>query len=167
MEKTRAVGFLKPYIRLDNHLILWCQIIIWSFDVSIQHHKSCYIQHHKSCYIQHHKSCYIQHHKSCYIKYTINPTGTSDKNQNDKKDESKYLIDEVLEKFNRILSINIIRKKEAFFLHHVLGYLRKLCGDYVTELIFTSQFKMRTRFTSSRKFIIVHSSTVNPCEHNV
>ena len=143
MEKTRAVGFLKPYIRLDNHLILWCQIIIWSFDVS------------------------IQHHKSCYIKYTINPTGTSDKNQNDKKDESKYLIDEVLEKFNRILSIHIIRKKEAFFLHNVLGYLRKLCGDDVTELIFTSQFKMRTRFTSSRKFIIVHSSAVNPCEHNV
>ena len=151
MEKTRAVGFMKPYLRLDNHLILWCQIIIWSFDVS------------------------IQHHKSCYIKYTINPTGPSDKNQNDKKDESKYLIDEVLEKFNQILSIHIIGRKEAFFLHHILGYLRKLCGAYVIEPIFTSQFKMRTikkfwkwiRFISSRKFIIVHSSTVNPCEHNV
>ena len=51
--------------------------------------------------------------------------------------QNKYLIDEVLEKFNRTLSIHIIRNKEAFIQHHILGYLKELCVDYGTEPIFT------------------------------
>ena len=50
----------------------------------------------------------------CYIKYTINPTGQSDEKHNDKEDENNYLIDRVLEKFIRALSICFIRNKEAF-----------------------------------------------------
>ena len=48
---------------------------------------------------------------SIYITKTlvnINPTGESDKNH---EDEDKYLIEEVLEKFNKTLSILTIRNK--------------------------------------------------------
>ena len=38
-----------------------------------------------------------------YIKYPINSTGKYDKSHNDKEDENKYLINEVLEKFNRTI----------------------------------------------------------------
>ena len=44
--------------------------------------------------------------KSCYAKHAINPTGKTDKNYNDKEDKHKYLIDDVLEKFNQTLRWN-------------------------------------------------------------
>ena len=67
----------------------------------------------------------------------INPTGKSDKNQNDKEHKNKYLIDEVLEKFNQTLIIHIIKNKEAFLLHHILGYLKELSDDYGIKAILT------------------------------
>lgn len=63
----------------------------------------------------------------CYIKYTINPTGQSDEKHNDKEDENNYLIDRVLEKFFRALSICFIRNKEAFFLNYAIAMKFNQC----------------------------------------
>ena len=43
----------------------------------------------------------IFYQKFCDIKYIINPTAKSDEHQNDKEDKNKYLIGEIIEKFNR------------------------------------------------------------------
>ena len=48
-------------------------------------------------------NCLILLLSTWYIKYPINSTGKYDKSHNDKEDENKYLINEVLEKFNRTI----------------------------------------------------------------
>lgn len=63
---------------------------------------------------------------SCYIEYYINLVGKSDKNHLNIKDKSKYLISERLQKLKLTLIICIIRNKEEFFFHHVIGYFKKL-----------------------------------------
>ena len=66
----------------------------------------------------------IYYHKS-HIKYTINPIRKSDKNDSNKKEKNRYLINKALEKFNRKLSRHIIRNNKAFLLHQMLGYLKE------------------------------------------
>ena len=51
-------------------------------------------------------------------------SGKSDKNHGDKEDENKYPINEVREKFLIEHLLRIINDKEAFLLHHILGYLK-------------------------------------------
>ena len=72
-------------------------------------------------------------YKICYLKYAINPTGKSVQNHNGKKDKTKYLVNEVLEKFNQALRILNITEKEAFLQHHALGYVKATCSDYGNE----------------------------------
>ena len=74
----------------------------------------------------------IYYHKSCCVKYAINPMGNS---QNLYENEDKNTKDEVLYKFNRTIRIRIVRNKEAFLLHHILSYLKKLCDDCEIEPI--------------------------------
>ena len=86
---------------------------------------------------------HIYFNKSYYIKNTIYPTRKSDINHKNKEVQNKSLIDEVFEKFNQILSILIIRIMEAFFLHHMFGYLEELRDDYDIEPIFTHTVSIR------------------------
>ena len=58
-------------------------------------------------------------------------------NDNDKEDESRYLISEVLEKFNGKLSTLINRKKEVFILNTIIRHSNELCYDSGTEPTFT------------------------------
>ena len=78
----------------------------------------------------------IYYHKS-HIRYTINPIGKSDKNDSDKKEKNRYLINKALDKFNRTLSRQIIRNNKAFLMHHMLGYLKQLRDDYGIKPVFT------------------------------
>ena len=91
MKVTRAVGFMKPHVGLIFF------VIENLFTIT------------------------IYYHKSCYTKHTFSPAGKPDKNHYYKEDENKYLIGESLDKFNRTLSLRIIRNKEGFLLHHILG----------------------------------------------
>lgn len=115
----------------------------------------------------------ICYHKLCYIKYTINLTAKSDNIYNDKEEENKYLIDEVSEKLNRTLDTCIIRYKEAFFLHHILEYLKELCDGYGNEPVFTHSVSLKREliekffpFFPSAKFIKVQLSALNSCEYS-
>ena len=54
----------------------------------------------------------IHYHNSYYIIYSNNLTGKSDKNHNDKEIKNKYLIIKAFRKFNRKLSMRIIRIPE-------------------------------------------------------
>ena len=79
--------------------------------------------------------------------------------------------------FNRTLCRRNIRNKEAFLLHHILGYFKDFCGDYGNEPIFTSivslkrellkMFENGFNFFPSAKFVIKHSSTANPFKYSV
>ena len=78
----------------------------------------------------------------------INPTGKSDKNQNDKEHKNKYLIDEVLEKFNQTSCTRIFGNKNPFFLYHILGYL---CNHHEMELIFTHTVSLNRKLLKNLK----------------
>ena len=63
---------------------------------------------------------------------------------------------------------------EAFLLHHIHRYLKKLCHESETEPIFTHEwlkkgkkFKNKLYFFSLRQFVILHWLNVNPCEYSV
>ena len=79
----------------------------------------------------------MYYHNFLFAICAINPTRKSDKNHNNKEDENKYSIEVVLEKFNRILRLCIIKNNEAFLLHHVLEHLTEFCDDYEAKPIFT------------------------------
>ena len=68
----------------------------------------------------------IYYHKSCYLICTINPIGKWNKNPDNNEDRSKYLLDEVLEKFNQTLSVHIIKNNETIFLLHILWYFGRI-----------------------------------------
>lgn len=99
----------------------------------------------------------------------IIPTGKSDKDHNEKEDDDKYLIDEVLEKFNETLNTHINKNQEAFLLHHILGYLKEACIDYgsmqwLWKLL--KNFENELAPFLSVNFDTVHSSTMNQCEYS-
>ena len=99
MEVTRAVAFMKLFVGILFFAINNSSSFLLS-TVNIYYHKS-------------------------HIKYTINPIGKSDKNDSNKKEKNRYLINKALEKFNRTLSRHIIRNNKAFLLHQMLGYLKE------------------------------------------
>ena len=102
----------------------------------------------------------VYNHKSYYIN-TFNPIVKSDENHNNKENKCKHLIDEAFEKFNWTVNISIIRNKEAYLLHHILGYLKELWDYYGAEPIFTHAISLKgtheSDFFTSAKFVIVHS----------
>lgn len=98
-----------------------------------------------------------------------------------KEEESKYLVDEPLERFNQILRIRIIRNKEAFLLHHTFGYLKEL-WDWAKELsgvepIFTytvrlkilllKDFENEWGFLCLGKFFMAHISVINSWQFSI
>lgn len=108
----------------------------------------------------------------CCIKYTVSPTGVSDKSHNEKEDGNKYLIDEVLGTFNQTLSIRVIKNKETFLLHHILDYLKELCNDHGSEPIFAYAVSLKKELYRSLKFDWIFSLQQNLilwtlCEYNV
>ena len=54
-------------------------------------------------------------------------------------------------KFNRKLSIRVIRNKEAFFMHHILEYLNKVWDDYETDPILTHTFSLKRELLKKLK----------------
>lgn len=85
------------------------------------------------------------------------------------KKTKKYIIDEVPQKFNQTLSTRIITNKEAFLLHYILSYMKKLCNDNfyqwnLTNFNLHSKFK-RELFKSFFPFsnICCHAQHLFPC----
>lgn len=80
-----------------------------------------------------------------------------------------------LEKSNRTLNRRNFRNKEAF--QHTLGYLNLLCDKYGIRPIFIhavnfkmellKTFERELDFFSSARFIITHSSAINPFQYSV
>ena len=119
----------------------------------------------------------IYYHKSCYIKYAINPVTNHEEDIDDRNNERLLLINEVMEKFKRTIRIRIVKNKEAFLLHHILGYLKDLCEDYNIAPIhehtvslkrkLLKNFKNDLDYFPSGKYVIVHYSSMIPCEYSL
>ena len=72
----------------------------------------------------------------------------------------------MLAKFNGRLS------KEAFLLHHILGYLKELCNDCRIKPFFThaatiKMFEGELDVFSSARFVVVQYSIMNSREYRV
>lgn len=118
----------------------------------------------------------IYYHKSCYIKYALNPLLSTEKEKIEL--QNKLIKEEVLNDLYRKLRINIIIKKEAYLLHHLHQHFKLLCEEYDLEdpisehsitlkRLIMKQFPDEIDFFPISKYVIVHSSGMNPCEYSV
>ena len=115
----------------------------------------------------------IYYHKSCYIKYAINPpTSLPSTHEN-----NNQTADDVMNDFYRTIRIQIIKNKEAYLLHHLHQYLKILCEEYGIGAIYEHSVSLKrdllAKFTDQidffpcGKYVIVHSSNINPCEYSI
>ena len=84
---------------------------------------------------------------------------------------------DVMADFYRAVRIKIVRKKEAFLLHHLLGDIKMYSEENSIDPVVTSTATLKRRlvaefgdeigFFSTGKYVIVHSSAINPCEYSV
>eukprot|EP00794_Sanderia_malayensis_P002887 gene2888-3341_t len=114
----------------------------------------------------------VYYHKPCYVKFAINPLPST---KNDEEIEQKKA--DIMSDFFRAVRIKILRKKEAYLLHHLLGDVELFSEENDMDPIVTStstlkrklvaEFGDQIEFFPVGKYIIVHSCTVNPCEYSV
>ena len=115
-------------------------------------------------------------HKSCHIKFAINAKPTLEEEKND---EMARLYEDVLSNFYLKVRLKILSQKQAFLLHQLLSDFTQMCKDYcVPDTYFFTSTKSLKRYLSKKiedelsffpsgKFVIVHSSSVNPCEYSI
>ena len=86
------------------------------------------------------------------------------RSHNDKEDDNKYLIDEVLENFDGSLGTRIIRNKEDITLHHVLRYLKQLYDHYGIKPSFTHTELLKKFEINYIFFLQINFPTLFNCE---
>ena len=84
---------------------------------------------------------------------------------------------DVMADFYQAVRIKIVRKKEAFLLHHLLGDVEMDSEEAGVDSVVTSTATLKRRLTEefgddigffpTGKYVIVHSSSINPCEYSV
>ncbi len=116
----------------------------------------------------------IYYHKNCYIKYAINkPLSIEEEEQTMNDEKKEYVVSE----FFRFIKWEVLRKKEAFLLHQLLSDFKSICeeNDIEPPLAHTvslkrelvKHFKEEIDFFQNGKYVVVHSSLMNPCEYSV
>lgn len=116
----------------------------------------------------------IYYHKNCYIKYAINkPLSIEEEEQTTNNEKKEYVVSE----FFRLVKWEVIGKKEAFLLHQLLSDFKSMCeeNDIKPPLAHTvslkrelvKHFKEEIDFFQNGKYVVVHSSLMNPCEYSV
>ena len=103
----------------------------------------------------------IYYHNSCQIKFTL-------KKIKQAVDQTFELLENnILEKFFLALKKIIVHEKEAFFLSDQLQDIKGLSKlNGLTEPII-DKFSDDISFYPKGKYLIVHSSDINPCEYVV
>ena len=116
----------------------------------------------------------VYYHNSCYIKFAINPVKLQKMTKDDDMNQGEA---DVMADFYRAVRIKIVRKKEAFLLHHLLGDVEMYSEESGMDPVVTSTATLKRRlieefgdeigFFPTGKYVIVHSSSINPCEYSV
>lgn len=116
----------------------------------------------------------VYYHNSCYIKFAIKPPFTA---QEEEVDELKLREMDVMGDFFCAVRIKILRKKEAFLLHQLLNDVKVISEGNGVNAVVTNTATLRRKlaeefgedigFFPTGRYVIVHSSLMNPCEYSI
>ena len=115
----------------------------------------------------------VYYHQSCYVKFALKPVTKEEESAV----EALQKREEIMTDFFRAVRIKILRKKEAFLLHVMLADIKSFSEEYNLPPIMEHTVELKRKliaefgdeisFFPSGKYLIVHASSINPCQYSV
>lgn len=115
----------------------------------------------------------IYYHQSCYVKFALKPV--TEEEEADLESQQKK--NEVMADFFKAVRIKILGKKEAFLLHAMLADIKSFSEEYNMPPVIKHTVELKRQliaefsdeicFFPSGKYLIVHASSINPCQYSI